>query len=62
MAIRTLKVTPIYYSHRNAVEEGFKGTMMDWELVQEEFYKTNKLKDPAKIRAALLRLIQTNTL
>lgn len=53
------KVTPIYYSHRNAVADGFNGTMLDWDIAQERFYTTNKIKNNVKIREALYAFIQT---
>lgn len=62
MSTRNFKPTPIYYAHRDAVTDGFKGTMLDWETRQEKFYKTNKLKNHDSIRKALLAIIQAENL
>lgn len=43
----------VYYSHRNAVGDGFNGTELDWNWFQIQFYLTNTLTDPTEVREAL---------
>ena len=49
----------VYYSHRNAVGDGFNGTELDWNWFQIQFYLTNTLTDPIEVRAALQSKIKS---